>query len=197
MLGWQSEGTEVWYRNIEIKLYPEDPLFRTTSLRGNARNGIRAPHPEPEGFLTRRGIPVLAAGRVRGGSGSAAFFDALGKHKLPGAGSGKTLGTAVKVIHPQNFQIPVGGLEFLPDGRLLVLGWRGSLGPENGAGMAARTVLGDLYALSNVKTGDASSITAKKIADKFKCRHSVHPHFEIPHARTRYRAKFGEIRKIG
>lgn len=77
-------------------------------------------------------------------------------------------GYDVKVIHPQDFKVPVGGMEFLPDGRLLVLGWRGSLGPESGAGMADRTVLGDLYALSNVKTGDAATITAKKIADGFK-----------------------------
>lgn len=74
LLGWQSEGTEVWYRNIEIKLYPEDPLFKTTYLRGNARHGARTP-------------------RV---SGSGEFFDALGKHKLPGAVTGKAWGMAVK-----------------------------------------------------------------------------------------------------
>ena len=29
LLGWQSEGVPVQYRNIEIKLYPEDPLYAT------------------------------------------------------------------------------------------------------------------------------------------------------------------------
>jgi hypothetical protein len=38
LLGWQSEGTEVWYRNIEIKLYPEDPLYKSLYATTAARD---------------------------------------------------------------------------------------------------------------------------------------------------------------
>jgi hypothetical protein len=37
LMAWQSEGSNVYFRNLEIKLYPEDPLYPTlypTSLRG-------------------------------------------------------------------------------------------------------------------------------------------------------------------
>jgi hypothetical protein len=36
-IGWQGEGAKVWYRNMEIKLFPEDPLYQTlypTSMKG-------------------------------------------------------------------------------------------------------------------------------------------------------------------
>ncbi len=39
LMAWQSEGSNVYYRNMEIKLFPEDPLYEhlyPTSVRGEA-----------------------------------------------------------------------------------------------------------------------------------------------------------------
>ena len=48
LLGWQSEGVPVQYRNIEIKLYPEDPLYATlypTGLKAATIQGKRRESP--------------------------------------------------------------------------------------------------------------------------------------------------------
>ncbi|HEX6893400.1 MAG TPA: c-type cytochrome, partial [Chryseolinea sp.] len=55
----------------------------------------------------------------------------------------------VSTLHNKNFKPRVGGLAFLPDGRLLVTTWDTS---------------GSVYALSNVETGDSSKIVVKRIA---------------------------------
>lgn len=41
LLGWQSEGASVQYRFIEIKLYPEDPLYKTLYTTGLNQVTIR------------------------------------------------------------------------------------------------------------------------------------------------------------
>ena len=55
----------------------------------------------------------------------------------------------LQTIHKQNFQPRVGGLAFLPDGRLLVTTW---------------DVAGGVYLLDGVQTGDTNKITVKRIA---------------------------------
>lgn len=52
-------------------------------------------------------------------------------------------------IHDHNFQPKVGGLAFLPDGRLLVTTW---------------DKMGGVYAVDGVEKGDTSTITVKRIA---------------------------------
>ncbi|MDQ3003680.1 MAG: DUF1080 domain-containing protein [Fibrobacterota bacterium] len=41
LIGWQSEGAQVWYREIEIKLLPGDPLYASTYIEPQVRNTIR------------------------------------------------------------------------------------------------------------------------------------------------------------
>lgn len=76
LMAWQSEGSNVYFRNLEIKLHPEDPLYATlypVSLRGAsapARTGARP------AVVLERGFPVavdrdgnmrsLTGRRVRG-----------------------------------------------------------------------------------------------------------------------------------
>lgn len=55
----------------------------------------------------------------------------------------------VSTLHNMKFRPRVGGLAFLPDGRLLVTTWDTS---------------GSVYALSNVQTGDSSKVVVKRIA---------------------------------
>ena len=55
----------------------------------------------------------------------------------------------LKTIRPHNFKPRVGGLAFLPDGRLLVTTW---------------DTTGGVYVLDGVETGDTSRITVKRIA---------------------------------
>lgn len=55
----------------------------------------------------------------------------------------------LRTIHKQNFQPRVGGLAFLPDGRLLVTTW---------------DFVGGVYMLDGVETGDSNKITVKLIA---------------------------------
>lgn len=56
---------------------------------------------------------------------------------------------SVTTIHGKNFKPRVGGLAFLPDGRLLVTTW---------------DVTGGVYLMDDVETGDTSKITVKRIA---------------------------------
>jgi len=76
----------------------------------------------------------------------------VAKNQKPG------FGAALEGVHPsydlhtirkQNFQPRVGGLAFLPDGRLLVATW---------------DVVGGVYLLDGVQTGDTNKITVKRIA---------------------------------
>lgn len=55
----------------------------------------------------------------------------------------------LQTIHPSSFNPKVGGLAFLPDGRLLVTTW---------------DKVGGVYALSGVESGDTSKIKVKRIA---------------------------------
>jgi cytochrome c len=55
----------------------------------------------------------------------------------------------ISTLHKQDFQPRVGGLAFLPDGRLLVTTW---------------DVVGGVYLLDGVETGDTNKITIKRIA---------------------------------
>ena len=76
-------------------------------------------------------------------------------------------GYDVRSLRPAGFQPMVGGLEFLPDGRLLVLTWRGNLGPEKPF-MEPYSDSGALYAVANAGQADPSALRVVKIADGFK-----------------------------
>ncbi len=61
LMAWQSEGSNVWFRNLEIKLHPEDPLYPQlypSSVRpapsATAEVGGGRPH-----ILMERGFPVM------------------------------------------------------------------------------------------------------------------------------------------
>ena len=56
---------------------------------------------------------------------------------------------SVTTIHKQNFKPRVGGLAFLPDGRLLITTW---------------DITGGVYLMKGAETGDTSKITVKRIA---------------------------------
>jgi hypothetical protein len=43
LLAWQSEGVAVWYRNIEIRLYPQDPLYDSLYRPTGIFNSRRLP----------------------------------------------------------------------------------------------------------------------------------------------------------
>lgn len=58
-------------------------------------------------------------------------------------------GYDLQTIHKKDFKPRVGGLAFLPDGRLLVTTW---------------DTMGGVYLLDGVETGDTSKITVKRIA---------------------------------
>jgi len=55
----------------------------------------------------------------------------------------------LQTLHKDDFKLKVGGLAFLPDGRLLVTTW---------------DVVGGVYLLDGVETGDTTQITVKRIA---------------------------------
>lgn len=76
-------------------------------------------------------------------------------------------GYDVMTLRPTDFKPMVGGLEFLPDGRLLVLTWRGNLGPEKPL-MDPYSAYGALYAVSGAGQSDPSALKVAKIADGFK-----------------------------
>ncbi|MDA0197037.1 MAG: cytochrome C, partial [Bacteroidetes bacterium] len=72
--------------------------------------------------------------------------------KKPGFGAalrGLHPSLEVQTIHPAWFKPRVGGMDFLPDGRLLISTWDS---------------LGAVYALRNVETGDSSKIEVERIA---------------------------------
>ncbi len=57
--------------------------------------------------------------------------------------------TTLYVIRPKGFNKKIGGMDFLPNGKLIVSCWDSE---------------GGIYVLDNVDSGDESLITAKKIA---------------------------------
>jgi hypothetical protein len=66
LLGWQAEGTQVWYRNISIKLYPKDPLFTPTYAEFHARNTIRPLAPRKMLILKDGVLGVRGPGEFEG-----------------------------------------------------------------------------------------------------------------------------------
>lgn len=66
-MAWQSEGSNVYYHDIKVKLFPEDPLYATlypSSLRGPAPAARRAARAR---VVFERGFPVAmtSEGRLR------------------------------------------------------------------------------------------------------------------------------------
>ena len=81
-------------------------------------------------------------------------------------------GYTLMTIRPENFQPQVTGLEFLPNGDMLVLTWRGDTGPGVTASgvytVGKRTGESKLYRVTNVKGTDRSAIKSTQVAGGFK-----------------------------
>jgi Domain of Unknown Function (DUF1080) len=77
LIAWQSEGTQVWYRNIEIQLLPGDPLYVTTSIAGSAARAVRKTVEVPRLNLDAASPSVL----LPDGAGAAKKFDMRGRHR--------------------------------------------------------------------------------------------------------------------
>lgn len=79
LIAWQSEGTQVWYRNLEIQLLPKDPLYSTlypSSISGKAPKAARASAPR-----MRVGAGTASpAAMAPGASGQSALYDMRGRH---------------------------------------------------------------------------------------------------------------------
>jgi len=58
LIAWQSEGRAVWYRNIEIMLYPQDPLYTPLYVEFNRRNTI-TPRSENKILMARNGLLIF------------------------------------------------------------------------------------------------------------------------------------------
>lgn len=81
LIGWQAEGTAVWYRDIKIRLLPGDPLYTPTYAEFRERNTPR-PMPARRILLLEDG----ALGFRAAGPGIAPLFDAAGRRRpgMPG-----------------------------------------------------------------------------------------------------------------
>ena len=83
-------------------------------------------------------------------------------------------GYTLMTIRPDSFKPAVAGMEFMPNGDLMVLTWRGSTGPQathDGTTIpkvGTRTGEGKLYRLTNVKGADRNAITVTEVAAGFK-----------------------------
>ncbi len=83
-------------------------------------------------------------------------------------------GYALTTLRPTGFEPKVSGLEFLPNGDMLVLTWRGTTGPaatDPATGIAItgpRTGSTHLYRVTGTKGTDASAIKYTEIASGFK-----------------------------
>ncbi len=67
LMGWQSEGSNIYYRDLRIQLFPEDPLyplFYSTPVRGEA-SARRAPPRAQVRFENGFPVAVTRAGEVR------------------------------------------------------------------------------------------------------------------------------------
>lgn len=78
LIAWQSEGTQVWYRNLEIQLLPDDPLYSTlypSSISGNAEKAARTTAPR-----MRLGPGASPAAVAPGASGQPKLYDMRGRN---------------------------------------------------------------------------------------------------------------------
>jgi glucose/arabinose dehydrogenase len=88
-------------------------------------------------------------------------------------------GYALTTLRPAGFEPKVAGMEFLPNGDMLVLTWRGSTGPHtNQAGTGidmtgTRTGTTKLYKVTNTQGNDAAAIQYTEIASGFKDAHGL------------------------
>lgn len=88
-------------------------------------------------------------------------------------------GYNLMTIRPDSFKPQVAGMEFLPNGDLLVLTWRGTTGPQathagtNIPRVGIRTGEGKLYRLTNVKGNDRNAIVVTEVATGFKDAHGL------------------------
>jgi hypothetical protein len=114
-------------------------------------------------MLSRRFLPLLA---------TAALLSPVWATHGPDVGLHP--GYDLMTIRPDSFRPAVAGMEFLPNGDLLVLTWRGNTGPsatQPGTGIpmvGTRNGTAKLYRLTNVKGTDRAAITVTEVASGFK-----------------------------
>src|SRR5690606_29246885 len=78
LIAWQSEGTQVWYRDLEIQLLPDDPLYTTlypASLSGKTGKPARVTTPRMQ-FGAGSLSPTAVA---PGASGNPTIYDMRGR----------------------------------------------------------------------------------------------------------------------
>jgi hypothetical protein len=92
----------------------------------------------------------------------------------PGPDVGLHPGYDLMTLRPAGFEPKVSGLDFLPNGDMLVLTWRGSVGPmifdsvTQTSMVGARTGTPKLYRVTNTQGLDLTKILATEIATDFK-----------------------------
>lgn len=151
------------FQNIADR-YPNDPSSKTVLLQkvklggtGIWGTGVMNPHPQLGDKEIRTMLDyVFTLKKIEETKSSPAIPARKKKTELakPNPGHGTSLEGVhpsydLQAIHTADFNPKVGGLAFLPDGRLLVTTW---------------DVVGGVYVLDGVETGDTTKITVKRIA---------------------------------
>ena len=137
------------HENPSITLIPKVKM----GSKGVWGNSIMTPHPD----LTEAEIRVMldyifTLTPMKNTATVPVATKASDKKVSPGFGApleGLHPSFDVQTIHKNDFRPRVGGLAFLPDGRLLVTTW---------------DTVGGVYILDNVSSGDTNKITVKRIA---------------------------------
>jgi hypothetical protein len=108
-----------------------------------------------------------------------AAFAALGLGTAAAVEVGLHPGYSLMTLRPAGFEPKVSGLEFMPNGDMLVLTWRGSTGPhanDPATGIdktGTRTGATHLYRVTNTQGNDLSAIKVTEIASGFKDAHGL------------------------
>ncbi len=82
-------------------------------------------------------------------------------------------GYSIMTLRPTGFEPQVSGMDFMPNGDMIVLTWRGTSGPggQNSSGIQVTTAYTGttrLYRVTNTKGSDPTAITVTEIASGFK-----------------------------
>jgi hypothetical protein len=115
----------------------------------------------------------MKSGIVKLAMGAAACVASVSANHGPDVGLHP--GYSIMTIRPDSFKPAVTGMEFLPNGDLLVQTWRGTSGPnatDKSTGQdipitGTRTGEGKLYRVTNVKGTDRAAITVTEVASGF------------------------------
>jgi hypothetical protein len=65
LIAWQSEGVPIWYRALEIKLFPKDPLYETVYKPVTLGKPVLKKTPSSLGFDQQSGVLSISKGARR------------------------------------------------------------------------------------------------------------------------------------